>query len=154
MLGPKDLEGYVRARGIKGEFVRLKPGEAKTSAAAARAMGCQLGQIAKSILLMGARSRVLVVTSGDRRVNIRKVGELVGEKLRLAKPDEVLEETGFPVGGLPPFGHKQRIRVIVDPSVRRFKYVYTSGGSEDTLMKIDVEELVRACSAEVLEVSE
>lgn len=154
MLGTRDLEEYMRVRGIKGEILRLRPGEAKTSAAAAQAVGCELGQIAKNILLIGKENRILVVTSGDRRINISKVSSLVGEKLRLATPREVLEETGFPVGGIPPFGHRQKIRTIADPSLRRFPYVYTSGGSEDTLMKIDVEELVRACDAEILEVSQ
>lgn len=154
MLGTRDLKEYMRARGIKGDFIELKPGEARTSAAAARAVGCALGQIAKSILLMGKQSKVLVVMSGDRRVDVRKVSQLVGEKLRLASPREVLEETGFSVGGIPPFGHRQKIRTIADPSIRRFEHVYTSGGSENTLLKIDVEELMRACAAEIHEVSE
>jgi Cys-tRNA(Pro) deacylase len=154
MLGTKDIEEYLRKNKIKGEIVYLKPGEAKTSISAARAMKCSLGQIAKNILLIGEKSRVLVITSGDKRVDLMKISRILGEKFRLATPSEVVEETGYSVGGVPPFGHKKEIKTIIDNSIKRFSFVYTSGGSEDTLMKIDVDELIRACNGELLDVSQ
>jgi len=154
MLSTKDIEEYLRRNKIRGEIVYLKPGEAKTSISAARAMKCSLGQIAKNILLVGERSKVLVITSGDKRVDLMKISGIFGEKFRLATPSEVIEETGYSVGGVPPFCHKKEIRIIIDNSIKRFNFVYTSGGSEDTLMKIDVDELIRACNGELLDVSD
>lgn len=154
MLGTKDLVEYLRENNINAQIIYLKPGEAKTSISAARAVGCSLGQIAKNILLIGEKSRILVITSGDKRIDLKKVSEIFMEKFRLATPREVLEETGYSVGGVPPFGHIKEIKKIVDTSIMRFGFVYTSGGSEDTLMKIHVEELIKACNGEILDVSE
>ncbi|MCX8193049.1 MAG: YbaK/EbsC family protein [Nitrososphaeria archaeon] len=150
----KDLEDYMKSRKIEGEIIYLKPGEARTSIAAARAIKCSIGEIAKNIILVGSRgSKLIVVTSGDRKVDLEKVSNLFSEKFRLATPSEILEETGYSVGGVPPFGHLKPIRTIVDQSLKRYEYVYTSGGSEDTLMKIKVEELIKACGGEVLDLS-
>lgn len=154
MFGTKNLVEYLRKNNIDAQIIYLKPGEAKTSISAARAVGCSLGQIAKNILLIGEKSRILVITSGDKRVDLTKVSEIFMERFRLATPREVLEETGYSVGGVPPFGHIKEIKKIVDTSIKRFSFVYTSGGSEDTLMKINVEELIKACRGEVLDVSE
>jgi len=153
MLGTEELKEYMREKGIRGEIVWLKPGEAKTSAEAARAVGCELGQIAKNIILVGESGVILVITSGDKRVDLDKVSRVIGERVKLASPKRVLEETGFPVGGVPPFGHRRKLRTIIDPSIRRYDYVYTSGGSEDTLLKIETEELIENCDAEILDVS-
>ncbi|MEM1583911.1 MAG: YbaK/EbsC family protein [Nitrososphaerota archaeon] len=154
MLGTRNLEEYMEKNKIRGEIIHLRPSEARTSISAARAVGCSLGQIAKNILLVGEKNKILVITSGDKKVNLKKVSEIFGGRFRLATPREILEETGYGVGGVPPFGHIKEIKTIIDPSIKRYSFVYTSGGSEDTLMKIDVDELIRACNGEILSVSE
>lgn len=154
MLSTKDLEEYMEKNNIRGEIIHLRPGEARTSISAARAVRCSLGQIAKNILLVSEKNKILVITSGDKKVDLKRVSEIFGRRFRLATPREILEETGYNVGGVPPFGHIKEIKTIVDPSIKRYSFVYTSGGTEDTLMKINVDELIRACNGEVLNVSE
>jgi len=153
MLGIRDVEEYLRARGLRGEVLKLGPGRAKTSYEAARSVGCRVEQIAKTVLLVGERSNVLVVLSGAKRVDLGRVSELLGERLRLAPPPLVEELTGYPVGGLPPFGHKQKLKTLIDKSIIDLKEVYTSAGSEDALLKIAVDDLLKACEGEVVEVS-
>lgn len=154
ILTTKDLEEYMKSKKIRGEIIYLKPGEAKTSTAAARAMKCDIGQIAKNIVLVGSSGSILVViTSGDKKIDLVRVSNIFSERFRLATPKEVLEITGYTVGGVPPFGHLKPIKTILDPSLKRYEYVYTSGGSENTLMKINVEELIKTCGGNILDVS-
>lgn len=152
ILGPDDQLAFMRSKGISAEIIKLQPGQAKTSASAAQAVGCSLAQIAKNIVFSGGRL-YLVTLSGDRKVDFEKVSKVVGEKVSLASTQIVLEKLGYPVGGVPPFAHKAPIKIIVDRSVTRFDEVVTSGGSEDTLMRIRVSDLLKHTGAQVEEVS-
>jgi len=140
MLGPEHLRSFLRERGVECEFVFLEPGQAKTSASAAAAVGCDVSMIAKNIVLSGRRKYVVVV-SGDRRVDLEKFSSLVGERVRMAAPDEVLQHTGYAVGGVPPFAHLNTTTVYLDRSLMRFDHVYTSGGAHNVLLKIRVSDL-------------
>jgi len=142
----------MKGKGINAEIIRLQPNQAKTSASAAQAVGCSLAQIAKNIVLAGSRL-YLVVLSGDKKVDLEKVSSAVGERVSLASPQLVLERLGYPVGGVPPFAHSEPIKIVVDRSVMRFDEVFTSGGSEDTLMRISVSELLKHTGGQVEDVS-
>jgi len=144
MLGPDYLEQYMKSRGISGEIIRLSPSAAKTSASAAESVGCEISQIAKSIVLKGEERYYVVVLSGDKRIDLKKASATLRDTLRLAKPEEILEQTGYPVGGVPPFGHANSLKILVDKSLLRFEEVYSSGGSDNTLLKIKVKELIKA----------
>jgi len=76
----------------------------RNSAPAAKALGCTVAEIAKSVVFAGDRTAVVII-SGDRRVDITKLVEVMGVELHIARPDEVKERTGFPIGGVPPFPH-------------------------------------------------
>ncbi|GBC69879.1 Cys-tRNA(Pro)/Cys-tRNA(Cys) deacylase YbaK [archaeon HR01] len=143
---------YLREHGIEGELIVLPPDMAKTSQLAASAVGCEVAQIAKNIVLRGSQP-YLVILSGDRRVDLVKASKLAGEKLVLMEPDQVLKYTGYPVGGVPPFGHTRPLKTWVDKSIARFELVYTSGGSPDTLLKITVSDLVNHLRAPFVDVS-
>jgi Cys-tRNA(Pro) deacylase len=141
MLGPEYLQYFMQLHNIEAEFIQLKPSEAATSQSAATALGCPVAQIAKNIVLIGSRPYLLVI-SGDMKVDMKKFSEIVGEKVRLATPDEVLEATGYKVGAVPPFGHLKPLKVYIDVSVKRYDVVFTSGGSDSTLLKISVKTLL------------
>ncbi|MEM2237407.1 MAG: YbaK/EbsC family protein [Candidatus Caldarchaeum sp.] len=152
MLGPEDLKKFMEAKGVTGEFIHLKPHEAKTSVSAAAAVNCDVSRIAKNIVLVGSRAYVLVI-SGDKKIDLEKFSKAVNENVRLAKPDEVLRITGYAVGGVPPFGHLDRVKIFVDSSVKRHDFVYTSGGADNMLLKIRVDALLNVAEAEVVDVS-
>lgn len=115
-----------------------------TSALAAQALGVEVGQIAKSVLFVGKTKAALVVTSGDRRVSPGKVKQVVGEKVRLAQPDEVEALTGFSPGGVCPFGMSTPVSVLVDESLNRFPVVYAAAGTPASAIPVTVEQLVAA----------
>lgn len=142
----------MRRNGIDGDVVELLPEQAKTSESAAAAVNVSVEEIAKSIVLVGSKT-YLVVISGGKRVDLKKFSKVVDEPVRLATHDEVLRETGFEVGGVPPFGHLRKLKTFVDKSVLNHDVVYASGGAPNLLLKISVDQLLKGCGGEVVDVS-
>ena len=100
----------ARAEGIE-PGVRRFPEGTKTADDAARAIGCDVGQIVKSLVFMADDRPVMAFTSGANRVDERKLAVIVGaQEVRRATPEEARSATGFAVGGTPPFGHPERSR--------------------------------------------
>lgn len=129
---------------------------ARTSAQAAETLGCSVAEIAKSLVFRGTDSgeAVLVVASGDNRVDLAKVAALVGESV--VKPDAafVREVTGFAIGGIPPLGHAQPLRTLIDQSLLRFPTVYAAGGTPHAMFPIAPSDLVRVTGGLVVDVRE
>lgn len=153
---PTDLARYIQEHGIAAELV-FPPQETPTVAQAAQALGCTQEQIVKSVLFLirdgGDYAAVLVITNGAAQIDFRKLADVfqVGRKrIRLALPEMVLAITGFPAGGVPPFGFEQAIPTFIDESVFDQTVVYGGGGDEWTLLRITPQELQRATSAETI----
>lgn len=114
---------------------------ARTAAEAARAVGAQLGQVVKSLVFVapgdGGPEAVLALVSGPNRVELEKLGVLVGlPGLRRASPQEAAELTGFPVGGIAPFGHRRPVRVVMDADLGRFPQVWAAAGSPNAVFTV------------------
>jgi len=135
------VKQFVNSRGLDARIVEL-PSSTKTSKLAAEALGSSVAEIAKSIVFVGRRN-VVVVISGDKRVDIVKLKSLLGDDLRLGSADEVKEISGYPIGGVPPFPHEGRLSVYVDASVGRFKRVWAAAGEPNAVMDLSVEALMR-----------
>jgi prolyl-tRNA editing enzyme YbaK/EbsC (Cys-tRNA(Pro) deacylase) len=112
----------------------------RTAQEAADAVGAELGQIVKSLVFMDGDGALLCLCAGDRRVDTAKLGTGV----RKAKGDEVREATGFAIGGVPPLGHEQPARTIVDESLRRFDTVWCAGGTPHAVFPVETEALIQA----------
>ena len=152
MRGVKEVKSYMEENSINGEIIMFKAEQAKTSASAAEHLGCEVAQIAKSIVLK-AKNPILVILSGDMRVDLKKLSEAIGEKAKLASPEYVSEEVGFIIGGVPPMGFDRPVRILIDKSIERFSEVFSSGGSRDSILKIDVNELKNVVKGEIVDVS-
>ena len=152
MRGVKEVKSYMEENSINGEIIMFKAEQAKTSASAAEHLGCEVAQIAKSIVLK-ADNPILVILSGDMRVDLKKLSEVIGEKAKLASPEYVSEEVGFIIGGVPPMGLDRPVRILIDKSIERFSEVFSSGGSRDSILKIDVNELKNVVKGEIVDVS-
>lgn len=125
----------------------------KTAREAAAALGVEVGQIAKSLLFVADGRPVLVVASGDRRVNPDKLGRTVGaDRVALADPQTVAEVTGFPVGGVAPVGHLHPAQVLLDVSMQRFPIVYAAAGSPASAVPLPFAEWVRVSGGEPADV--
>jgi len=129
---------------------------ARTAQQAADALGVQLGQIAKSIIFRRKSddAAVLVVTSGDRRVDERKVEALVctdGKRVGRADADFVKSKTGFSIGGVSPVGHITPAVVLVDLSLMRFDEVWAAAGHPHAVFKLMPQELELLTGAPVVD---
>ncbi|MBE0686517.1 MAG: YbaK/EbsC family protein, partial [Anaerolineaceae bacterium] len=98
------------------------PESTRTAQDAANAIGCQVEQIVKSLVFVRQPSGkvVLIATSGGNRVNEKRIKELLAEKIVRADADFVKEVTGFPIGGVPPVGHAQKIETIIDEDLLQY----------------------------------
>lgn len=116
--------------------------DTSTSFLAAQALGTEVAQIAKSILLKDKKGQyLLVVATGDARIDNKKIKQISSSRLRMANPDEVLEVTGFPVGGVCPFALKSQLPIYLDDSLKRFDVVYAAAGTPNTAVPVSCEQL-------------
>jgi prolyl-tRNA editing enzyme YbaK/EbsC (Cys-tRNA(Pro) deacylase) len=122
----------------------------RTAGDAAAAVGVEVGQIVKSLVFVDSDGPLLCLCAGDRRVDTAKLGAGV----RQAKGDEVREATGFAIGGVPPLGHAEPVRTIVDRSLRRYEEVWCAGGTPNSVFRVATEALITAIpDADVRDVS-
>lgn len=136
------------------------PAGTKTAADAAAAIGCEVAQIASSIVLVvdegtGDERVVVSVTSGANRVDTGKLaGHADGETARMAEPDEVKAATGWSIGGVPPFCHESSLPVFVDETLTTFETVWAAAGTPDAVFPVEPERLVALADGTVVDVAE
>jgi prolyl-tRNA editing enzyme YbaK/EbsC (Cys-tRNA(Pro) deacylase) len=140
-----------RARGLGLDIeVRELSESTRTAQEAADAVGVEVGQIVKSLVFMDGEGPLLCLCAGDRRVDTAKLGPDV----RQANGREVREAAGFAIGGVPPLGHDEPIRTVVDASLRRFDTVWCAGGTPNAVFPVATEALIGAIpGADVREIS-
>jgi prolyl-tRNA editing enzyme YbaK/EbsC (Cys-tRNA(Pro) deacylase) len=125
-----------------------------TAAAAAEALGIEVGQIANSLIFDADGEPLLVLTSGAHRVDTAKVAAGLGvAKLRRATPEFVREHTGQPIGGVAPLGHPKPVRTLVDTDLARFDVIWAAGGVPQAVFPITYAELVRVTDGTPAEVA-
>jgi len=147
------VRDYLRARNPQLNIIVLED-NTSTAALAAQALGTEVGQIAKSILFKTRQEQFLmVVSAGDVRLDSKAIKATVGEKVRMADPDEVLEVTGFPIGGVCPFALRQEVPIYLDESLKRFDVVYAAAGTAHTALPISYEELMRITNGQACQFS-
>jgi Cys-tRNA(Pro) deacylase len=151
--GASRVAQWMVERGIVGELIR--PGQpTPTVEAAATALGVTPEQVVKSLLFLVDGDPYLVIVRGTTRVNTKKLlNTVTGKKARIATRDEVEAITGFPVGGTPPFAHREVLPVLIDQGVLTVDEVYAGGGSHDVMLRIKVTDLVQASSGRVVDVT-
>ena len=123
----------------------------RTAADAAAAIGCAVGQIAKSILFRAAASGrpVLVIASGTNRVDEKKVAALLGETLGKADADFVRSRTGFAIGGVPPVGHDMRPEIFIDRDLMAFAEIWAAAGTPNAVFRLTPQDLARITGGRV-----
>jgi prolyl-tRNA editing enzyme YbaK/EbsC (Cys-tRNA(Pro) deacylase) len=114
-------------------------------------VGCQLGQIAKSLVFKGRESGnpVLVIASGSNRVNEKGMAMLLGEPIERATPDFVRERTGFAIGGVPPVGHVESIVTFLDEDLLQYQEIWAAGGNPNALFRLAPADLVAMTGGQV-----
>lgn len=155
-LTPQHVQAALDQR-LPGTQIRYFETSTATSQLAADAIGCEVGQIAKSIcFIINKETPVLVVTSGDQLVDDRKIAGLfdVGrKKVKLAKPEECIQIFGYAPGGVPPVGHRQEgIIVYLDETLQQYADIYASAGAANTIFPLTPASLKQATGGTYVDV--
>jgi prolyl-tRNA editing enzyme YbaK/EbsC (Cys-tRNA(Pro) deacylase) len=150
----RKVQDAIAALGFGNQVIEL-PIPVRTAADAAGAVGCEVAQIAKSVIFRGVTSGrpVLVVTSGAHRVDEAKVAALIGEAIGRADPDFVRASTGFAIGGIPPVGHATPPITLVDEHLLTLAELWAAAGHPNSLFRLTPDELVRMTGGRVARVS-
>ncbi|MFI9831690.1 YbaK/EbsC family protein [Streptomyces sp. NPDC051913] len=147
----------LREKGLDDLRTRVRrfPEATRTAAEAAAAIGCELSQICKSLIFAADGVPVLVLMDGASRVDVELVREVLGaEKVTRAKADVVRETTGYAIGGVPPFGHRTRTRVLADRSLLEHDLVWAAAGNPHAVFPIAPKDLVAHAGADLVDVRE
>lgn len=134
----------ARATGVEVTPTRFPEGT-RTAEQAARATGCEVGQIVKSLVFVADGEAFLALTSGANQADPAAMAAALGAaEVRRADAEEAREATGFAIGGVPPFGHVRPLRILVDRDLLGYEVVWAAAGRPDTSFPISPQELVRA----------
>ena len=141
---PDEVErvaAFLRAAGVEARVEEFRAGT-PTAEDAARAVGCELGQIVKSLVFVapgedGTLEPVLCLVSGPNRVDVARLAAITGDgDIRRATAREAQELTGFVIGGIPPFGHPRPVRTVMDPDLGRFQVVWAAAGTPTAVFPV------------------
>ena len=137
--------------GLTLQVVEL-PGSTRTAVQAAEAIGCAVGQIAKSLIFEtnGSHKPILVIASGPNRVDEKKIAALVGEKITKADASFVRQHTGFAIGGVPPVGHRTSILTYVDQDLLLYDQIWAAAGTPNAVFSLTADDLVRGTGGQVI----
>lgn len=137
----------LKDAGIETEIREM--GDTRTAADAAAAVGCEVDQIAKSIIFRGEESGhvVLFLTAGGNRVDAAKATALAGQPLGKADAALIRAETGFAIGGVAPVGHLSEIAAFIDPRLLEFDTVWAAAGTPRHVFAITPADLLRVSGA-------
>lgn len=128
------------------------PDSTRTSAEAAAAIGCTVGQIAKSLVFKGRTSGnpILIIASGTNRVNTQIIAEKIGEKLDKPDAEYVRARTGYVIGGVPPVGHAEPLTTFIDQDLRQYETIWAAAGTPHAVFKLTPDDLERMTGGQVI----
>lgn len=147
------VRACLEARGLAEGLVEFEQ-STKTAQQAADAMGCELGQIVKSLVFVVADKPVLALVAGDRRGDAPAIAALLGGgETRFADADTVRSATGYAIGGVSPFDLPPELPVFADSSLSRFDIVYPAAGTPSSMVRMRLVELLELSGAKVADIA-
>ncbi|MCE4599873.1 MAG: YbaK/EbsC family protein [Desulfurococcales archaeon] len=141
MSGVEKVKKWIEENGLDWKIHMLQS-QVKTVAQAASALGVPKSVIVKTIVLVDDSRTIACIIPGDKRLSLGKVKSITGGSPRLAKPNEVLERTGYRIGGVPPYPLPGDVVIIMDERVLDNEKVYGGGGDERSLLEFSPRELL------------
>jgi prolyl-tRNA editing enzyme YbaK/EbsC (Cys-tRNA(Pro) deacylase) len=147
----KRVRAAIEAAGMSGKIKEVS--QARTAAEAAASIGCEVDQIAKSIIFRGETSEeaLLFLTAGGNQVDAAKATALAGEPLGKADAALIRTQTGFAIGGVAPLGHLNPIRAFCDPRLTDFAEIWAAAGTPRHVFPLSPEELLRETHAQLFD---
>ncbi len=155
-LGVDELRTFILACNIPAEIVNLDV-PTPTVQTAANAVGAHADQIIKSILFLANEHPILAIACGLANIQRRAIADLYSiskKKVKLASPEMVLEISGYEVGAMPPFGHRQPLPTVIDQRVLTFTDAYAGGGADNVLLRLNPQDILRVTGAKLLDLLE
>ena len=151
----KRVQDYLLVRGFSFEVKEL-PGSTRTAQEAADSIGCAVSQIAKSLVFRDKETGlpVLVIASGSNRVDVAKIEKKAGLKLGKADGGFVKEKTGYAIGGIPPVGHNEPLKTILDIDLQKYEVIWAAAGTPFAVFQLKPADLEPLTNGQWLELSE
>lgn len=149
----RQVQEKLKELGHSNEVVKLTD-SARTAQEAADALGCEVAQIAKSIIfkIKSTNQPLLVVASGANRIDEKLVEQTLNDKLGKADADFVLESTGFVIGGVPPLGHKTPVLTYIDEDLFQYETLWAAAGHPKAVFQLSPDELEKMTKGQVISV--
>jgi len=124
--------------------IQILDSSARTAKDAASSLNCEVGAIVKSLLLRTEENFVLCLVAGDMRCSLNKVKKILNFKdVSMADAEQVKNQTGFSIGGVSPVAHLNKVNILIDKSLSRYKNVYAAAGHPNSIFKIGYQELIK-----------
>jgi len=134
-----------------GLAVKEFPQGTRTAADAARAVGCEVGQIVKSLVFIAGGRTVVALVSGANRVDEKRFGAIAGDPVVKADAETARSATGYSIGGVPPFGHATDVPVFMDRDLLGYQAVWAAAGRPDSVFEIEPARLRDLSGATVVD---
>ena len=148
------VQAALRQHGLDLQVVELAE-STRTALEAAQAVGCDVGQIVKSLVFRTKKSEraVLVLASGANRVDEKRLAELVGEKIGKADADFVRQQTGFAIGGVPPLAHPQPLQTYIDQDLFQYETIWAAAGTPFAVFQLTPPQLLAVTGGTVTRIA-
>jgi prolyl-tRNA editing enzyme YbaK/EbsC (Cys-tRNA(Pro) deacylase) len=145
------VQDALTSLGYSMQVVEL-PASTRTAIEAAQAVGCEVGQIVKSLIFKGRESGrpLLILASGSNRVDMEKAAAIIGEALEKADADFVRQSTGFAIGGVPPVGHTEALDTLIDIDLLQYEQVWAAAGTPNAVFCLSPLDLERVTGGRVV----
>ena len=128
---------------------------ARTALEAANSLGCDVGAIVKSLLFRTESTFNLFLVSGDKKASLNKIKKTLNIKnASMASPDEVKNITGYTIGGVSPVGHLNKIEILIDHSLARFKNLYAAAGHPNCVFKTNFDDLKKITNGSIEDITQ
>lgn len=152
MTSSEKVQNYLTQNGFACT-VKILPDSARTAQEAANAIGCEVAQIAKSLVFVdqASESPVLIIASGVNQVDLKKVEQATGLKLTKADGKFVKDRIGFAIGGVPPVGHKEKIKTFLDPTLKKYESIWAAAGTPFAVFQLNSREIQAMTEGEYIE---
>ncbi len=147
------VQDIIHSKGLVSQVKELSQ-STHTALEAANTIGCEIGQIVKSLLFCThAKKTILLLVSGANKVNEQKMELLIGEKITKATPEFVREVTGFVIGGVPPFGHEKAVDYIfIDEDLRQYQILWAAAGTPTAVFSLKPNDLQSLTNGKIISV--
>lgn len=155
-MTPENLQHFIDTNGIEATILTMNE-STPTVMDAARVLDVRADQVIKSLIFIANGNPILVINNGTARVDPRKLAENLAisrNRIRMASPEKALSISGYVVGSMPPFGHKEPLKTLVDKAVANMDTIFAGGGGINAMMRIKTSELLRVTMAEFMDISE